>query len=190
MTLTVSLAIVLFANLASVPTEAPDSLPGCGARGGHAWLSSRPSPLDSTEISIAGRTAKVCYSRPSARGRSVYDSLAPFGKVWRTGANEPTLLFVTSPLEVAGVRLEAGRYLLLTVPGAERWTVLFNRAAGNDPAAMFQSMEEYGRGNAIAEPLPTPIEQFTIRSEVRDGEVELLLEWGLLRARVPVRVPR
>lgn len=191
MTSGISFAIMLLlADPTTMPTVASDSVPGCGVRGGHAWLSSRASPLDSTVISVEGRSVKVCYSRPGTRGRPVYDSLAPFGKVWRTGANEPTLLFVTRPLEVAGVRLDAGRYLLLTIPNAERWIVLFNRATGTDPAEMFQTMTEYGRGSAVTEPLTEPVEQFTIRSETRGGEVDLLFEWGGLRARLPVRVPR
>jgi len=171
---------------AFTPAAAQLPSPACQWQGSHRWLSTRPSPLDSAILTIPPLRLTVCYSRPSARGRSVFDSLAPFGKVWRTGANEPTTLSLSHKASVGGVSLSEGRYLLMTVPRPDRWVVLFFTTAATDPAAMFQNLTEAGRGFAEVERLDAPVEQFTIRSDVGATGAALLLEWGTLRARIPV----
>ncbi|MEW5917775.1 MAG: DUF2911 domain-containing protein [Gemmatimonadota bacterium] len=168
----------------NAPAQPPP--PACQWQGSHQWLSTRPSPLDSVILTMPALTLTVCYSRPSARGRSVFDSLAPFGKMWRTGANEPTTLRLSHKATVGGVSLAEGRYLLMTVPRPDRWFVLFFTTAATDPAAMFQNMTEAGRGFADVERLDAPVEQFTIRSDFTPAGAALLLEWGVLRARIPV----
>ena len=45
----------------------------------------------------------------------------PFGKIWRTGANEPTLLRTPIALSVAGVSVPAGTYSIYTIPGPTEW---------------------------------------------------------------------
>ena len=172
-----------------------DPTPRCRVRGSHAWLASRASPLDSASVVDGSDVAFLCYSRPRARGRSVYDSLAPFGKAWRTGANEPTILELTTPAVVAGVSLPAGRYVILTVPQPTQWMMLFHTfttpdSAADDVARVFQTLHEVGRGVMIAETLPTVTEAFTVRAVADSGGDAFLLEWGTLRARMPVRFQR
>lgn len=165
--------------------------PRCQVRGSPQWLASRASPLDSATLLIGTRVAKICYSRPSARGRSVYDSLAPFGKAWRTGANEPTILELSDSADVAGVALAPGRYVLLTVPRPAQWVVLFHTfAASDDPARIFQTLVEVGHGTAQATTLPAPVETFVIRATQEPSGAAFLLEWGPLRARLPVAFRR
>lgn len=179
---------LLTAFVAALASPAGDTL-SCEVRGSVAWLASRASPLDSTEMRIGQSTAKICYSRPSARGRSVYDSLAPFGKLWRTGANEPTTLRLTSPTLVADVLLPAGRYVLHSVPDSTRWLFLFHTAEGTDPVTMFQSLKEVGRAHAAVERTPEHVEQFTIRAVADSIGNAFVMEWGTLRVRLPVRTP-
>ena len=47
----------------------------------------RISPLGETEIALGDHIGKICYGRPSARGRVVEGGLIPFGEPWRIGAN-------------------------------------------------------------------------------------------------------
>lgn len=161
--------------------------PECGVRGSPQWLSTRPSPLDSATLEVRGAIAKICYSRPSARGRSV-DSLVPPRRAWRTGANEATTLTLTSAMEVAGARLELGRYVILTVPGDGEWTLVFHTTPETEPARMFARLTRVATGTGRVERLADPVEQFTIRSVVEGDVAEFLLEWGTWRVHVPVRV--
>lgn len=178
-------AILVVASGAALPAQAAPLR--CHVQGSHHWLATRPSPLDSSDLVDGGFRARICYSAPSARGRSVYDSLAPFGRAWRTGANEATVLELSAPAVVAGASLEAGRYAILTVPGPQSWWIVFHTFTdSDDPASVFQNMVEAGRGRAAAETLPVPVERFVIHAVRRPAGGEFLLEWGTLRARVPV----
>jgi hypothetical protein len=163
-----------------------DSLPGCLWPGPSRLLMNLPSPPDSVLVTLGGGRAKICYSRPSVRGRKVFDSLVEFGKRWRTGANEPTMLFLTSAASVAGVALQPGAYVIMTIPGPERWTVLLNTASAPTPAEMFNALVEVGRGEVAAEPLETTVEQLTIRAEPDASGAMLILEWERTRIRIPL----
>jgi hypothetical protein len=136
---------------------------------------------------VRDRLVLICYSRPSARGRSV-DSLVPLGRAWRTGANEPTTITLTGKLSVGGVVLDSGRYVLLTVPGPDQWHLVFNTTTETEPAKMLSSLRQVALGTGRVEPLPKPVEQFTIRSAADSTEQAILLEWGTWRVRVPVRI--
>ena len=71
--------------------------PVCQSR--NVPLEGRKSPLDSLTFTIAGQPVKVCYGRPSSRGRTMLGGThIPFGKLWRTGANEPTVFYAPVPL--------------------------------------------------------------------------------------------
>lgn len=165
---------------------AQSAIPGCGAQGSHEWLASRPSPLDSTTVRIDSAVAKICYSRPSLRGRTI-ESLLPLHVAWRTGANEPATITLTGALSVGGVVLGPGRYVILTVPQAEQWVLAFNTTPDSEPAKMFRSLTEVGLGTGRVERVGEPIEQFTIRAASDSAQSSFVLEWGDRRVRIPVR---
>jgi len=157
----------------------------CGMPGAHTWQSTRPSPLDSATLTVQGRVAVFCYSRPSARGRSV-DSLVPVGPAWRTGANEPTTLTITDKLSVGGVVLSPGRYVILTIPQVDAWRIVFNTTPDTEPAKMFATLRQVAVGAGRVERI-APVEQFTIRAMADSIDPAFTLEWGTRRVRVPVR---
>jgi len=172
--------------LASVPAAAQEPVTGCRVQGSHQWLASRPSPLDSTTLMMGNAIAKICYSRPSLRGRTI-ENLLPLGVAWRTGANEPATITLTRRLSVGGAALAPGRYVILTVPQAERWILVFNTTPDTEPAKMFKSLKEVGLGTGRVERVSEPIEQFTIRAVTDSIESSFILEWGQRRVRIPVR---
>ncbi|SRR6266566_5469915 len=181
--------VIVFVALAAgsaVSQEPVTPTPACHVRGSQQWLATRPSPLDSAVVTVPGATAKLCYSRPSARGRSV-DSLVPPGPAWRMGANEPTTIAVTNKLNVGGAFLETGRYVVLAVPGVNRWTLVFYTTPDTEPARMFQNLKQVATGTGEVVRMVEPVEQFTIRSEGDGTRRSLLLEWGTWRVRIPVR---
>jgi hypothetical protein len=158
----------------------------CHVRGPQEWLATRPSPLDSVTVTVGGATATICYSRPSARGRSV-DSLVPLGKAWRVGANEPTTITLSGRLVVGGALLTAGRYVMLAVPGMKQWTVGFYTTPDTEPVKMFQSLKQVASGSGVVERVVNATEKFTIRVDPSGTTSDLLLEWGTWRVRIPVR---
>jgi tetratricopeptide (TPR) repeat protein len=69
----------------------------------------------------------INYHRPLVNGRKVWDSLVPYGQVWRAGANENTVISLSDPVTVEGQRLDKGSYGLHMIPNAGDWTVIFSR---------------------------------------------------------------
>jgi hypothetical protein len=155
-------------------------------------LDKRKSPLDSVSFTVGGKTVKVCYGRPSLRGRQMLGGEAvPYGTVWRTGANEPTMIHATGPITLAGLKVPAGTYSLYTVPRKDEWEIIVNRSTtqwgeeSNYTEAV--QKQELGRAKVKAETLATPVETFTIKPEPASGEAKaLVLEWEKTRVRLPL----
>ena len=60
------------------------------------------SPRDSVVFAIDTNVVSISYSRPSMRGRVVMGDLVPWGRVWRTGANQATHLRTTFDMVLGG----------------------------------------------------------------------------------------
>jgi len=162
----------------------------------------RESPDASLAFQVGGRKGLLCYGSPAARGRTVFGDLIPFGELWRTGANEPTILQLTFDATVAGLRVARGKYSLYTIPSEESWTLVVNRAIRQwgltrpergKKGTLFQSAytalvasAEVGRVPVFSEPTGY-LERLTIRAEEMDGtRTDLLLEWETTRVRIPI----
>jgi hypothetical protein len=155
-------------------------------------LDGRKSPLDSVTFTIGTQPVKVCYGRPSARGRTMLGGQIPYGKLWRTGANEPTIFYAPVPLSVAGIKVPPGVYSLYTEPGRNDWVVIVNRSIsqwGEESNYTKEvKVQELGRAKVKAEKLTSPVETFTIRAEPAGGKAaSLLLEWEKTQVRIPVQ---
>lgn len=157
-----------------------------------AWWP-RASPLDSVALDFDRRYhAKICYGRPSLRGRTMIGGDAvPYGRLWRTGANEPTTLHLDAAARFGDLTLLAGSYSIYTVPGPKYWEVVVNRATRQWGLESEYTDEiarrEVGRVLAAVEPLASPVEMFTIRA-VGAGALgyDLIFEWQTTRIRVPL----
>ncbi len=89
--------------------------------------SNRPSPPAEVTKEVNGKTITVNYSKPSKRDREVFGKLVPYGKVWRTGANESSWIEFSGDVEVEGKKIAAGKYGLFTIPGEDEWVIIFNK---------------------------------------------------------------
>ncbi len=86
----------------------------------------RPSPPRSAEATIGDLKVTINYSSPGVKSRTIFGDLVPYGKVWRTGANEATTVEISRDCKVGGSFLRAGKYALFTIPGETEWTIIFN----------------------------------------------------------------
>ena len=87
------------------------------------------SPRDSISGVVRGAHISINYGAPSVRNRKIFGELAPYGKIWRAGANEATFFTTDKDIMVEGKKLPAGRYSFFATPGEKEWTVIFNSAA-------------------------------------------------------------
>ncbi|MGV0828496.1 DUF2911 domain-containing protein [Empedobacter brevis] len=74
---------------------------------------------------------EVEYNRPNVNDRKIFGKLVPYGEVWRTGANENTIIKFNQPIKVNGQDLAAGEYALYSIPNKEGWDVIFYKDTKN-----------------------------------------------------------
>ena len=68
----------------------------------------------------------ISYHSPGVKGREIWGELIPYGKVWRAGANENTVITITDDVQIRGQQLEAGSYGLHLLPEEHQWTFIFS----------------------------------------------------------------
>jgi hypothetical protein len=193
--------------LACAGNEAPEPVPGSDGGQvvtdpvvqlacipqGRMPVEGRQSPYDSTHVAVGGQDLAICYGRPLAQGRQIFGALVPYGTLWRTGANEPTIIHVPFTADIAGLRVPPGSYSIYTVPEETgNWELVINRATSQwgHPGSYTEEVraQELGRAPISTERMDRAVEQFTIRSQPTATGVDLMLEWERTRARIPVRV--
>jgi hypothetical protein len=189
----VTLATVLAAAAAPLAPAAQAADTACQVlHPDNVPVEGRKSPLDSLTFTVARQPVKLCYGRPSSRGRTMLGGAAvPYGQLWRTGANEPTIFFTPVALRLGGIEVPAGAYSLYTVPKAGEWEIIVNRSvkqwgeeSNYTPAVQAQ---EVGRASVKTEAVKEPVETFTIRTEGAGSGATLVLEWEKTRVRIPVK---
>jgi hypothetical protein len=147
--------------------------------------SKRPSPPASAQCKFPeGKTIKVDYSSPHAKGRKIFGGLVPYGEVWRTGANEATTFVTDTDLTVGGKEVPAGTYTIFTVPNQDRWTLIINKKTGEWGIPYKYEADELARVDMQVSKTPAPVENFTIDFDQMGGTCTMRLDWENTRATV------
>ncbi|MEM9672668.1 MAG: DUF2911 domain-containing protein [Cyclobacteriaceae bacterium] len=130
---------------------------------------------------------KVIYSRPQLKGREMFGEKVPYGKVWRTGANEATEIKVYQDITIGEKTLPAGQYAVFTIPNEDEWTVIFNSALDYWGAYSYDESQDVLRATASVSSLDEPAEAFTIQfDEAGGGNVVMRMAWDRTVAELPI----
>jgi hypothetical protein len=145
-----------------------------------------PNATVTQTLGITDLTVK--YSRPGVKNRPIWGALVPYGKPWRTGANDATNFTTTDPITVAGKPLPAGTYALFTIPTADEWTVIFSKQKDLWGAVDYDSTQDMFRVNVK----PTAGEslewmEFSFEN-LTPQSADLVLSWEKVRVAVPITV--
>ncbi|MEI8137916.1 MAG: DUF2911 domain-containing protein, partial [Bacteroidota bacterium] len=143
-----------------------------------------PSPLQTVKQAFALSDISVEYSRPSAKGRVIYGDIVPFGKVWRTGANNSTRITFGDDVKVEGLDVKAGTYAIYTVPNKDSWEIMLYK-----DLTLGGNVEEYKKENELLRFVVKPssmkddmVETFSIDfSEMTANTVKVELVWEKTR---------
>jgi hypothetical protein len=145
----------------------------------------QPSPTQTITQDFALSKVEVSYSRPSAKGRTIFGDLVPFDKLWRTGANSPTTFMFGEDVTLNGTAVKAGTYSVITKPGKNSWMVMLS-----DPkvsSANYKVGDEMYTFMAKPVKLPMQVETFTIMlSNQTANSMEIDLIWADVE--VPIKV--
>jgi hypothetical protein len=160
----------------------------CQFRGAPDALAERPSPLDSVMIELGGEVAKLCYGRPSLRGRTMIGGDDPLGSPWRFGANEPTTLHLPFSATFGGIDLEPGSYSLYAIPETGQWTIVVN---GNTnrwgiPLSSDVRSTDIGSFVVVVTDPGRLVETLTFRFEGGGSAGSLVFAWERATLRIPI----
>lgn len=137
--------------------------------------SKRPSPpAVASETTNNGVKVTIDYSQPSVKGRTIGSDIAPYGKVWRTGANEPTTIEVDKDTRLEGKDLPAGKYSLWTIPGKDEWVIIINKKT-TGWGTQYEEGQDFFRVNVKPSKAPSFTEKMTF-NVAKSGKVSLT--WG------------
>jgi len=163
----------------------------------------RISPHETISTVIDGNRVTVVYGRPytkdptSGAPRKIWGTLVPYGQVWRTGADEATLLITQQPIELGGVTLAAGAYTLWTLPAEGKAKLIVNKQIGQwgqntkDPKQVYDEALDVTRIELKKDALKDPVDQFTmaIEKDAAGGGV-LKLAWENTQYSATIKVKK
>ena len=145
------------------------------------------SPACSIKQRVGLTDIDVAYSRPGVKGRSIFGGIVPYGKVWRTGANQATRVTFNTPVKLEGNEVPAGTYALFTIPGEDQWTVILSKKIDQWGAYQYDAKDDLLRFQVKPLGMEEHIDTFTIEfNQIRDDSALLNLVWD--QTVVPVRI--
>jgi Protein of unknown function (DUF2911) len=150
------------------------------------------SPESDVYFASEGLKIHVNYSRPFKRGRIIFGGLEPYGKIWRTGANEATCFETNKDLKFGDKVLPAGTYSLWAIPREKNWTIIFNTEYGQWGVNYNKMANKDPKNDVLSVEAPVRVvsddkafEQFTIAVEKADEDMEIILAWDKTLVALP-----
>lgn len=145
------------------------------------------SPTQTIKQNFALSSVELSYSRPGIKGRTVFGDLVPYGKVWRTGANNATTLTFGEEVMIGGKKIPAGKYGLLSIPDKDNWTLIISKDANVTSPADYKLENDIVRVNAKPMAMKEKMETFTMQfANVKSNSCELHIMWENTAVSLPI----
>ncbi len=171
--LALSLAIISFCYLSSVSQQ---------------LKTPAPSPPQTVKQDFGLSSIELSYSRPGIKGRAIFGDLVPYGKIWRTGANSATTLTFGDDVIIGGTKIAAGKYGLLTIPGAQEWIIIITKQLDVTNPAAYKQDQDVVRVTVQTDNLPFALENFTILfANITSSTCDLQLIWDKTVVTLPIK---
>jgi len=144
----------------------------------------RVSPPDIAGTVVDGNRVTIFYSRPYSKDpqtgakRKIWGGLVPYGKVWRVGANEATLLVTQKPIEMGGQTIPAGAHTLFVIPEEDGKAQLVVNNQIGQWGLQYDEKQDLCRVALTKEDLKEPLDQFQMAVQrVQSGGGVIKLMW-------------
>jgi hypothetical protein len=127
----------------------------------------RVSPHETVNGTVGDAKITIVYGRPyskdpkSGEKRKIWGGLVPYGKVWRLGADEATLLTTDKDITIGGTAVAAGTYSLYLWPEAAGAKLIVNKQTGQW-GTKYDDKQDLARIDLKKEAAAKPVDQFTI----------------------------
>jgi hypothetical protein len=153
----------------------------------------RVSPASEVQQMVGLTEIEIEYSRPSMRGREVFGNLVPFGKVWRTGADNSTKISFDTDVIISGKTIQSGTYSIFSIPNKESWEIILYSDVElwgvprdwSENKIVFSSMfdvKKLKKSNTV--------ETFTISfNDLTNNDVNMSISWENTSVDIKIEVP-
>lgn len=149
----------------------------------------RRSPREVVITDVDGSRISIEYGRPSKRGRVIWGTLVPWGRVWMPGADEGTSFTTSKELTFGTLTVPAGDYTIYTQPADDKVQLIISRDTGLFHT-VYRSDRDLGRVEMQQSAAASPAEQLTFAIEPREGGGTLKLIWDDREYAAPFVVAR
>lgn len=132
---------------------------------------------------------RVIYSRPAKKEREIFGTkIAPYGEVWRLGANENTEIKFYQDVMIQGKKVSAGTYSLFAIPNATEWTIILNKDLDFWGAYSYNAANDVLRVNVPVKKTDEVIENFSIQcvKGSNDKETTMKMAWDTTLVEVSI----
>ena len=153
----------------------------------------RVSPASSIEQMVGLTEIEVEYSRPSKRGRDIFGNVVPYGKIWRTGADNCTTISFSTDVVIDSQTIQSGKYSIFSIPNKESWDVILYSDTElwgvprdwDEDKIVFKSNYQINKSaNSSVK------EMFTISFDnVTNNDVDMIFSWDDVSVTVNIVVP-
>lgn len=126
--------------------------------------------------------ARIIYSRPQKKGRTIFGDEVKYNEVWRLGANEATEIEFFKNATVGNKRVPKGRYTVYCIPTEKKWTLIFNKDNYTWGSFNYKSDKDVVRVDAPVQQTSEPVEALTIYFD--DNNLSIL--WDTAKVQLPV----
>ncbi|MDG1973909.1 MAG: DUF2911 domain-containing protein [Flavobacteriaceae bacterium] len=141
------------------------------------------SPVASPKTKIIQKVGLVDinleYSRPSKKNRKIFGGLVPYGKIWRTGANNPTLISFSENIKLNNKLIEKGDYHIYSVPSESKLDlIIYEKTDAWGSLSDFDESLIKARVVSNFIDLPLTVETFTIAfNDISNNGASLIINW-------------
>ncbi len=147
----------------------------------------QPSPTQTIKQNFGLSNVELSYSRPGMKGRKIFGDLVPFGKVWRTGANNASTLTFGDAVTIGGTKIPAGKYGLLTIPDKKSWIIIITKQTDVTSPADYKQDQDVVRVEANTMSMNESLETFTMQfANVKPTSCELHMIWDKTVVALPI----
>lgn len=157
----------------------------------------RASPHETISTVVDGSRVVLVYGRPyttkpgTTDARKIWGGLVPYGKVWRTGADEATLLISQKPLVFGDTTIPAGAYTLFTLPQEDGTAKLIISKDLGEWGLQYKEADDLARVDLTKSTLDTPVDQFTMAiTKTPGGGGAIKMSWETTEYSVPFTIQK
>jgi len=163
---------------------------GLLSRRAQSFSQGRISPHESVSGTVDDAKLTIVYGRPSMRGRVIFGSLVPWGRVWCPGADEATTLESSRPIAIGQLRVPMGPHTIWILPTRDRWTFIVSK----EPEGFhtrYNASADLGRVVMSKRALDAPVERLTFAIDAApSGGGTIAMTWEKTDVSVPFSVVR